>query len=216
MRSNGFRRRLKCCSLSILWIIGCKILCSVPISLDRRPHFLASPCLANDCRDLSKQFVFNTMKATTKLCCHFLTDAVTYISTQSTPGGIEAAINPILVALGLRLPFDSTPPVPIPNEALEELVLQLSDFSMTEQAGKRRASARASLIYHPAEPHQPQVHSALPIRILLIHVFLCAVFCVFFCRPRHTQKPSATSLARCAPCARVSGLALCRWLVVLR
>lgn len=108
------------------------------------------------------------MKATTKLCCHFLTDAVTYISTQSTPGGIEAAINPILVALGLRLPFDSTPPVPIPNEALEELVLQLSDFSMTEQAGKRRASARASLIYHPAEPHQPQVHSALPIRILLI------------------------------------------------
>jgi tetratricopeptide (TPR) repeat protein len=90
----------------------------------------------------------------------FFADEVTYISAQSTPGGIEEAINPILVALGLRLPFDPTPPVPIPNEALEELVLQLSDFSMIEQAGKRRASARASLIYHPADPRQPQVHSA--------------------------------------------------------
>ena len=89
----------------------------------------------------------------------FFADEVAYIPAQTTPGGIEATINPILVALGLRSPFDATPPVPMPNEALEELVLQLSDFSIVEQAGKRRASARASLRYHPADQRQQPIQS---------------------------------------------------------
>ena len=38
-------------------------------------------------------------------------------------------------------------------------MLQLSDFGITEQDGKRRATARASLLDQPADPRQPQVHS---------------------------------------------------------
>jgi tetratricopeptide (TPR) repeat protein len=93
----------------------------------------------------------------------FFADEPIYIPAQSTPGGVEAAINPILVALGRRLPFDTTPPVPtavpIPNEALEELVLHLSDFTIVEQDGKRRAAARASLRYHPADSRQQPIQS---------------------------------------------------------
>ena len=42
-------------------------------------------------------------------------------------------------------------------EPLEELVLELTDLKIQEQDGKRRASARARLVYEP--PGQPHVHS---------------------------------------------------------
>src|SRR5207237_141029 len=45
-------------------------------------------------------------------------------------------------------------------EPLEELVLELTDLKFNEQDGKRRASARARLVYEPATPGQPHVHSA--------------------------------------------------------
>ena len=80
-----------------------------------------------------------------------------YIPVSSAAGGIEAALNPILVALGQRLPAD-VPPTPQPQaEPLEELVLELTDLKFHEQDGVRRASARARLVYEPAAPGQPEV-----------------------------------------------------------
>jgi hypothetical protein len=83
-----------------------------------------------------------------------------YIPVSSAAGGVEAAMNPILVAMGKRLPAE----VPIlpqrKAEPLEELVLELTDLRFHEQDGVRRASARARLVYEPATLGQPHVHSA--------------------------------------------------------
>jgi tetratricopeptide (TPR) repeat protein len=83
-----------------------------------------------------------------------------YIPVSSDAGGVEAAMNAILVAMGKRLPAD-IPATPQPKaEPLEELVLELTDLKFHEQDGVRRASARARLVYEPAMPGQPDVHSA--------------------------------------------------------
>jgi len=83
-----------------------------------------------------------------------------YIPVSSSAGGVDAALNAILVALGKRLPTD----VPLESqpkaEPLEELVLELTDLKFHEQEGVRRASARARLVYEPATPGQPEVMSA--------------------------------------------------------
>ena len=79
-----------------------------------------------------------------------------YIPVSSAAGGVEAAMNAILVALGKRLPAD-VPVTPQPKaEPLEELVLELTDLKFHEQDGVRRASARARLVYEPATPGQPR------------------------------------------------------------
>ncbi len=89
----------------------------------------------------------------------FFADEPMYIPASSAPGGIEAAIDSILVALKLRMPADIPAHIPIPNEALEELVLHLSDFGIIEKDGKRRATARASLIYQAADNRQQPIQS---------------------------------------------------------
>jgi tetratricopeptide (TPR) repeat protein len=82
-----------------------------------------------------------------------------YIPVSSDAGGIAAAMNAILVALGKRLPADA-PTTPQPKaEPLEELVLELTDLKFLEQDGVKRASARARLVYEPATPGQSDVHS---------------------------------------------------------
>ena len=83
-----------------------------------------------------------------------------YIPVSSAAGGVEAAMNPILVAMGKRLPAEV--PIPPQPEAgpLEELVLELTDLKFHEQDGVRRASARARLVYEPATTGQPAVKSA--------------------------------------------------------
>jgi tetratricopeptide (TPR) repeat protein len=89
-----------------------------------------------------------------------------YIPLSSGAGGIEAAINPILVALGKRDPAD-VPALPQPQaEPLEELVLELTDLKVQERDGLRRATARARLIYEPATPGQPSVHSTQSWRLV--------------------------------------------------
>jgi hypothetical protein len=81
------------------------------------------------------------------------------IPVTSEAGGVEAAMNAILVALRKRDPADVAPlPQPKP-EPLEELVLELTDLKFQEQDGIRRATARAQLVYEPATPGQPDVHS---------------------------------------------------------
>jgi tetratricopeptide (TPR) repeat protein len=89
-----------------------------------------------------------------------------YIPVSSGAGGIEAAMDAILVALGKRLPTD-LPSTPQPKaEPLEELVLELTDLKFHEEAGKRRASARARLVYQPATPGQREVASTLSWRLI--------------------------------------------------
>lgn len=89
-----------------------------------------------------------------------------YIPLSSDDGGIEAAIDPILVALGKRDPAD-VPALPQPQaEPLEELVLELTDLKVQERDGLRRATARARLIYEPATPGQPKVYSAQSWRLV--------------------------------------------------
>ncbi|WP_338848131.1 CHAT domain-containing protein [Massilia sp. W12] len=87
-------------------------------------------------------------------------EEILYVPASSQAGGVAAAINPILVALGLRLPADGAPAAPQAEDALEELVLELTDCSMQEQDGKQRAVARARLLYKPAKPGQAEVISA--------------------------------------------------------
>jgi tetratricopeptide (TPR) repeat protein len=89
----------------------------------------------------------------------FFSEEPIYTPVSSGAGGIDAALNAILVALGKRLPAD-VPPEPQPRaEPLEELVLELTDLKFHEQDGVRRASARARLVYEPATQGQEDIHS---------------------------------------------------------
>ncbi len=89
----------------------------------------------------------------------FFGEEPAYIPVTSAPGGGEAAMNAILVALGKRLPADVAPTPQPKAEPLEELVLELTDLKFHEQDGVRRASARARLVYEPATVGQDRVHS---------------------------------------------------------
>jgi tetratricopeptide (TPR) repeat protein len=82
-----------------------------------------------------------------------------YIPVSGAAGGVDAALHAILVALGKQLPSDVPPTAQPKAEPLEELVLELTDLEFREEDGKRRASARARLVYEPATPGQPHVHS---------------------------------------------------------
>jgi len=96
----------------------------------------------------------------------FFGEEPVYIPLSSGAGGIEAAIDPILVALGKRDPAD-VPALPQPQaEPLEELVLELTDLQLQERDGVRRATARARLIYEAATPGQPKVYSARSWRLI--------------------------------------------------
>jgi tetratricopeptide (TPR) repeat protein len=89
----------------------------------------------------------------------FFCEEPIYISVSSEAGGVEAAMNAILVALGKRVPADVAPTPQPKAEPLEELVLELTDLKFHEQEGIRRASARARLVYEPAAPGQEPTHS---------------------------------------------------------
>lgn len=95
----------------------------------------------------------------------FVTEPI-YIPVSSGAGGVEAAMNAILVALGKRDPADVASTPQPQAEPLEELVLELTDLKFHEQDGKRRASARARLIYEPAAPGQREVASTQQWRLI--------------------------------------------------
>ena len=89
----------------------------------------------------------------------FFGEEPVYIPVSSDAGGVDAAMNDILVAMRIRLPADVAP-IPQPKaEPLEELVLELTDLKFYEQYGVRRASARARLVYEPATQGMPNVVS---------------------------------------------------------
>lgn len=96
----------------------------------------------------------------------FFNEEPIYISVSSDAGGVEAAMNALLVALGKRLPAD-IPATAQPNaEPLEELVLELTDLKFNEKDGVRRASARARLVYEAATAGQEDVRSAQSWRLI--------------------------------------------------
>lgn len=96
----------------------------------------------------------------------FFGEEPVYLSVSSDAGGVEAAMNAILVATGRRKGADVSPTPQPTAEPLEELVLELTDLKFHEQDGVRRASARARLVYEPATPNQPHVHSAQSWRLV--------------------------------------------------
>lgn len=89
-----------------------------------------------------------------------------FIPVTSDAGGVDAAINKLLVALGERLPADVPAAVQPKAEPLEELVLELTDLKFHEQDGVRRASARARLVYEPATPGKREVTSVRSWRLI--------------------------------------------------
>lgn len=91
----------------------------------------------------------------------FFADEPIYIPVSSHAGGVEAALHAMLVGLGKRLPSDVAATPQPTAEALEELVLQLSDLKIHEHDGVRRAQAKAKLVYEPATttPRQREVTS---------------------------------------------------------
>jgi tetratricopeptide (TPR) repeat protein len=96
----------------------------------------------------------------------FFDDEPLYVAVSSGAGGVDRAVHSVLVALGKREPQD-IPATPQPNaEALEELVLDLTDLKFYEQDGVRRASARARVVYEPGRPGQREVNSAQSWRLI--------------------------------------------------
>lgn len=90
----------------------------------------------------------------------FFCDEPMYIPVNSSAGGIDSAIHPILVAIGLRLPADVPAAPQARAEPLEELVLELTDLKIQDQEGTPRASGRARLVYKPAIAGQREVAGA--------------------------------------------------------
>ncbi len=89
-----------------------------------------------------------------------------YIPVTSGAGGVEEAMNAVLVALGQRLPADVSETPQPKAQPLEELILELTDLKFQEEAGKRRATARARLVYQPATAGQREVASAQTWRLV--------------------------------------------------
>jgi tetratricopeptide (TPR) repeat protein len=86
-------------------------------------------------------------------------EAPIYLPVSSGAGGVEAALDSILVALRLRKPADVPSPLQPRAEPLEDLVLELTDLKIQEHEGKRRAVARARLVYQPAAAGLPPIHA---------------------------------------------------------
>lgn len=78
----------------------------------------------------------------------FFSEEPVYIPVSSDAGGVEVAIDAILVALGKRPPADVPPTSQPKADPLEELVLELTDLNFQQLDGKRRASGRARLVFN--------------------------------------------------------------------
>src|SRR5262249_15575993 len=89
----------------------------------------------------------------------FFAEEPTYIPVSSDAGGVETAMNAVLVAVGMRLPDEVVPTREPKAEPLEELSLELTDLKFYEQDVVRRASALARLVYEPATVGQDHTHS---------------------------------------------------------
>ncbi|MDM8528649.1 tetratricopeptide repeat protein [Anaerolineales bacterium HSG24] len=81
------------------------------------------------------------------------------VNIDPTAGGLEAAMPELLAALGERAPNDPQSAETVISRPLAELVLRLTDPRMVEIDQKRRATANATLTYHPPNRHEREVES---------------------------------------------------------
>lgn len=72
----------------------------------------------------------------------------------------DRAVVELLAAFGRELPDDSPLRLAPPAKDMADLVLQLSEPAIREEEGTRRATARAQLVFRPADPRAPSVESA--------------------------------------------------------
>jgi len=82
------------------------------------------------------------------------------LKIQLQVGGLSEAMPRILAALGERAPDDIEPAAATEVRPLEELILKLGEPRIETRDGKRRAKAKAQLIYQPADHAARKVESA--------------------------------------------------------
>jgi tetratricopeptide (TPR) repeat protein len=74
-----------------------------------------------------------------------------HIFISDDPGGLSGAVPALLAALGLQLPEDFEPTQAIEHEPIAELLLELTQPTLTEIEGGQRATATARLRYLPPD-----------------------------------------------------------------
>ena len=74
------------------------------------------------------------------------------VKIELDPGKLDEAMAGILAALGLRLPDDPVSDVAVENQPVAELLLELSEPTITrDEDSKEQLAARAELVYIPAD-----------------------------------------------------------------
>jgi tetratricopeptide (TPR) repeat protein len=67
------------------------------------------------------------------------------------PGGVSYALPKLLEALGINLPADEVAAMQAELAPIADLILELTEPAIDTSEGKRRATAKAKLIYQPAD-----------------------------------------------------------------
>ena len=81
------------------------------------------------------------------------------VPVQLTAAGLSEALPAILAALGERLPNDPQPVQEVEAQPVEDLLLELRDPHIQTEAGTRRVTATATLVYEPADPAARRIES---------------------------------------------------------
>jgi TIR domain len=103
-------------------------------------------------RDLNKPVVPLTLPGIkVSAVRNFLREDPISIPVGDGPAAVQNALPKILVAIGLKLPTETIERVQAQIAPVADLVLELTDPTMKEVDGKRRATATAKLTYSPAD-----------------------------------------------------------------
>lgn len=90
---------------------------------------------------------------------HWFDEEPVGIKIELKVGSVSEALPHILAALGERLPNDPKSQPTAPAKPVAELLLKLSDPKMQAITGGQRASAKATVIYQPADATAREVES---------------------------------------------------------
>jgi len=81
------------------------------------------------------------------------------VKVELKTAGVSEALPAILAALGERLPTDPELQKALESKPVEELILELRDPKIKSEAGERRITAVATLVYEPASSSARRVES---------------------------------------------------------
>jgi hypothetical protein len=81
----------------------------------------------------------------------WFTEEPVAIKIRRGPGGVHEALPALCAALGVQLPNDGQGPAKRETTPVADLILELTDPSIDESGGKRRATALATLTYNPPD-----------------------------------------------------------------